>query len=107
MFPTVKSITKYLIWEETETSLRLKSISVPTIAILDSLKNINQIDVVSLSPDSHQVIVQYSFTSEWVYNPWGMQSVVSYLVESARQKSRANLRPWYTKRVQEFLTMHP
>lgn len=98
MFPTVKSTTKYLIWEDTESSLRIKSISLPTIAILDCLKNINQIDVVSLNPDSPQVIVQYSFKNEWVYKPWGMQSVVLYFANSVRETSRAHLRHWYAKK---------
>ena len=78
VLPVVKTDITYLMIEDTDTSLKMKTISQMTQKMIDFFSVDSIWEVYTPSPESQQVVVRLSNRQNWTSRPWALTPIIEW-----------------------------
>lgn len=78
ILPIVKTEVWYLLYEETETSIKIKTISRMTQERIAFFSVDSVMEFLTPSPESNQVVLRASNKQNWTSRPWALTPIIEW-----------------------------
>ena len=103
IYPTCVMEMNYLLYEKSDTGISWKSSSyAKDQKFVDSIRQINNWEVLTADPKSEFVVMRFSWQLEWVHKPFGMQSMIERGTTDQVNKVGEFAQEWYPARANEW-----